>query len=474
LRLKLSGLIQVAEDHLKAGEMEDYETILPKIEKLEAQIKAASKLEEVKALTVEPEPVKKKVIPLPLGADDGGEPAQKSAEVLEAEAEAALMKSIRVARYGNIDETKAAIARQIVGQDYLTLVDAQEQAFNSYLRYGETKCANRGISLKALHRQVWSLDVMTDQLKSGLSVNEIKTTMIEGADVLGGYAVPPQRATEILARMAGLTAVRNSGALVIQTASSSIEWLKLRGKNTGGSVSSVYQTGLRGAWGHETQSPGASNFEVAMERIPVEVYTYKVPMSVSLIEDAPNIVTILQALVANVLASDEDIAFVTGDGANKPRGLLPGSANSHAFTEVASGVSADIEIATTKALRRGIATQYRRGGSCAWMWESATASEIEQWQDGFGRFYLETVEAGERFFRFPAQETEAMPTIAASAYPILFGDFSGYAIVERLGLSVVRFLDGSTGINQVEFQVRRRIGGDVIEPYKFAVLKCDA
>jgi HK97 family phage major capsid protein len=108
------------------------------------------------------------------------------------------------------------------------------------------------------------------------------------------------------------------------------------------------------------------------------------------------------------------------------------------------------------------------------LWESATAEIVETFQDGIGRFYYETTEAGERFLGFPVAESESMPTIAASAFPILFGDFSGYAIVERLGLAIVRFMDSNTSVNKVEYQVRRRIGGDVIEPYKFAVNKVSA
>jgi hypothetical protein len=46
--------------------------------------------------------------------------------------------------------------------------------------------------------------------------------------------------------------------------------------------------------------------------------------------------------------------------------------------------------------------------------------------------------------------------------------------VERLGLSVVRFQDSNTGINKVEYHIRRRIGGKVVEPWKFAVQKVSA
>jgi HK97 family phage major capsid protein len=67
------------------------------------------------------------------------------------------------------------------------------------------------------------------------------------------------------------------------------------------------------------------------------------------------------------------------------------------------------------------------------------------------------------------RESEAMPDIAGSAFPLIYGDFSGYAIVERLGMAIQRYNDSYTGINVLEFHIRRRIGGKVIEPWKFAV-----
>jgi HK97 family phage major capsid protein len=67
-----------------------------------------------------------------------------------------------------------------------------------------------------------------------------------------------------------------------------------------------------------------------------------------------------------------------------------------------------------------------------------------------------------------------MPDIAASAYPFLFVDPSGYWIVERAGFTIVRFQDSATGINTVEYHVRRRIGGRPVETWKAAVTKVSA
>ena len=96
---------------------------------------------------------------------------------------------------------------------------------------------------------------------------------------------------------------------------------------------------------------------------------------------------------------------------------------------------------------------------------------VELFQDGEGRFYYQYLDHEERFMRSSWRESEAMPDIAASAYPMIFGDLSGYAIIERLGMSIERFHDSATGVKKYRFAIYRRLGGRVIDPWKIAVGK---
>lgn len=368
------------------------------------------------------------------------------------------IEAAHVLRFGSIDEPTDLVMREIYGGDYRQIAFDQIKAFTRYMR--------AGVVDRALTRQVWDVEHVKSMLKDGLSVAEIKATMVEGQDTLGGYAVPPQIAAEILGRLPGLTVVRGGGARVIQTASNAIQWLKITGGND------QYRSAMRGQWDAEVAAPSEKDFRIGLETINVNTYTYKVAMSQSLIEDATNIVSIFSSLVTDTLAMDEDAAFLVGDGAGKPRGILPGLANAHGLTEVVSGDASTLTVEGVKRLRRGVATQYRARAS--WIGNSDTASVIETFKDSQGRFYFEYLETGEAFMRHPWRESESMPDIGAGTYPLIFGDLSGYFIVERLGLSVVRFQDSATGINKVEFHVRRRIGGNLLEPWKFAVQKVAA
>jgi HK97 family phage major capsid protein len=209
-----------------------------------------------------------------------------------------------------------------------------------------------------------------------------------------------------------------------------------------------------------------------LKQIPVKVYTYKVPMAVSLLEDASNIVDIFQRQVTMTLAIDEDEAFLIGDGTNDPHGILPDQSNSRSLTEVNSGSASALTWSGLRKLRRGIDSQYRVMRQASFVGNSASGEDIEDFVDGNDNYRVDMLEHGGDLLGGRWFESEALPDPSASVYPVIFGNFSGYAIVERLGLSVQRYNDSNTGVNKVEFHVRRRIGGDIIEEWKFAVQKC--
>ena len=77
---------------------------------------------------------------------------------------------------------------------------------------------------------------------------------------------------------------------------------------------------------------------------------------------------------------------------------------------------------------------------------------------------------------YPVLEQETMPDPdTGSNYPIIFGDPAGYTIVDRVGMSVERYLDSSTAReNKVLYVMRRRLGGQVTRDWAFGVQKVSA
>lgn len=372
-------------------------------------------------------------------------------------------------RFGEEDEAMKAVMTDLIGRNYRQIISDQTKAFASYLRFGSEELDREGRSL--LRRQIFPVKSIKHMLDQGMDVSAIKSTMVEAQGSLGGYAVPPNVQAEIVTRLPALTAVRGLGARVVTlTNSNAIEIPRY----TGGD--SRYVGNIRGKWGSETQSPEEQNATLDMVTVTANVYTFKVPLSQSLVEDAANLVQLVQQDIANTRAVDEDEAFLVGDGAGKPLGILPDSSNALGLTEVVTGDADEITADGLIGLSEGIADQYMEGA--AFVFRQSTAAAIRKLKTGEGEYlfdrYLEGGRAIRTLLGYPYRRNDGMPAIAATAYPVIFGNMAGYTIVERAGMTIARYQDSYTGVNKVEYHVRCRIGGRVERPWMFAVQKVAA
>ena len=58
-----------------------------------------------------------------------------------------------------------------------------------------------------------------------------------------------------------------------------------------------------------------------------------------------------------------------------------------------------------------------------------------------------------------------MPVVAKETKSIIFGDFSYYQIVDRIGIRILR--DPFTSKPYIRFYTTKRVGGDVVNPDAF-------
>jgi HK97 family phage major capsid protein len=376
------------------------------------------------------------------------------------------IKSLRAAyqmRYTQQGPREEAILRDAIGLDYQERIAGQNTAFMKYVRHGEAVLSREDVH--ALKSMYFPMDAILKFATEGMSIHEIKATQVTAAGELAGFAIPPNIQSDISVRLPGNTVVRASGARVVQLINSnSIEITVYVASDN------KYIGLLRGAWGTETQDPAEKNFKISQETIVANIYTYKVKLSTSVVEDAANLVSILEDDIATTMTMDEDGVFTTGNGVGKPRGILPDGANEDGITQIHSGNANLLTPAGIKALKRGIPYQYRTD-KAVFVANAETLSAIENLTVGGGNlaYAFPELAAEDKLLRSAAKESENMADVAASALPLLYGNMSGYTIVERLGMSIMRFQDSGTGINNVEYQIRRRIGGRLEKPYMFAV-----
>lgn len=184
--------------------------------------------------------------------------------------------------------------------------------------------------------------------------------------------------------------------------------------------------------------------------------------------------------VADEFAKQESIAFLSGDGVNKPYGiLLYATGGTHASQHPAGAIQVDPSGAASSLTVDGLIdftyklpAPYRQNSS--WLMNSMTAAAIAKMKDGQGNLiWRESLIVGQpsTLLGRPVELDENMPNILANNTPIIFGDFrSGYLINDRRpGTRVLR--DPYTNKPYVHFYTTRRVGGGVQDPKALRILK---
>ena len=371
-------------------------------------------------------------------------------------------------RYGELPKLAVTLIGDLYGSvdKYAESRILQAHAFNKYIRRGERALTNDEYKLLT-GEPIMTPDQVIFAIKQGIPYQDVKSSLVEASDVLGGFLVPEDFRTEVIRRTAGLTIVRGR-ARVVPTSRDVVEWPKLAGGND------RYTSAVRVTWVDATPTAGVAqtNPTFGMVKIPVHTVMAETFLGRNLIEDAAvPVADLLQELFSEAVAIDEDEQFLIGDGVGKPQGILPGSTNSLSLSEAVTGNANDVTADGVRRAKRSIARQYR--ARAVWLMNSNTALELELLKDGTGNYYFDLDD--DELLRKPLFEDEAMPDVAAGAYPIIYGDLTGYLIADRIGMTVERYLGSPEArTNQVVYVLRRRLGGQVTEPWKFCAQKVAA
>ncbi|MBX9896647.1 MAG: phage major capsid protein [Qipengyuania sp.] len=288
----------------------------------------------------------------------------------------------------------------------------------------------------------------------------------------GGYAVPREIDALIARQLTEISPIR-ALAQVVQTGSAGYRKLVTLGGTASGWVS---ETAAR----PETGTP---NFA---EIAPPSGELYANPAaSQAMLDDAGfDLESWLASEIAMEFARAEGAAFVNGGGVNRPQGFLqapvsalgdttrPFGTLQYVGSGNATGFGAEPD-AKLIDLVHSLKAGHRQGAS--WVMNSATLAEVRKLKTADGAFLWQPglVEGQpDRLLGYPVVEAEDMPDIAASAFPIAFGNFrAGYLIAERTATQILR--DPFTNKPFVHFYATRRIGGQVLDSAAIKLLKIE-
>jgi HK97 family phage major capsid protein len=354
-----------------------------------------------------------------------------SADVVTAEKVDRLNRAIEQQKAA-LDDLALAARRPALEGAGRNAPDAEHKAaWDAYMRKGDTGAISR-IELKSLSGQV-------------------------GPD--GGYVAPPEIENLIDRTLARVSPVR-SIATVRQIGAASFK-------------KPVASGGAAAGWAGETQvRPETATPTMSVMEFPA-MELYAMPAATqSLLDDAyVNVEQWLADEVQTEFAEQEGQAFITGDGVNRPRGMLTypfvanGSWSWGRIGYVATGNAGDFSASNPADalidLIYAPRQAYRANGK--WLMNRNVQARVRKLKDGDGNYLWQPSSvAGEpaTLLGYPVHEAEDMPDIAPNAHAIAFGDFQkGYLIVDRAGIRILR--DPYSAKPYVLFYTSKRVGGGV-------------
>lgn len=175
-------------------------------------------------------------------------------------------------------------------------------------------------------------------------------------------------------------------------------------------------------------------------------------------------------------AKQEGVAFISGDGVNKPKGFLNYDAATEAaldaalrhplgpIAEVVSGAADDLTADGIIDLIYDL-PEDRSAGAQVFA-NRKTWARVRKFKDGDNNYIWQPpMTAGQpaTVFGAPAVELSGMPDIAANAKAMAYGNMAqAYRIFDRLGTTVIR--DPYTNKPYVMFYTTARVGGGLWNP----------
>jgi HK97 family phage major capsid protein len=307
--------------------------------------------------------------------------------------------------------------------------------------------------------------------KDSMSDVEKKAAQI-GSDPSGGYLVTPEIDNQITRVVTQVGAMR-SLATVRSIGSSS---LKKIAQTSGAAF---------GGWGNEKTAATETGTPDLAELEFVPGTCWAAPRATTeLLEDASiDIANWLVGEVDLVFDEQEGSAFATGDGKNKPKGVLGydkivnSSYSWGSIGYVRSGAAADFAAANPSDrlmdLMHAVKRQYRSGASFVMTDKSLAA--IRKFKDGQGNYlWVPGLQGGVVgvLLGKPVVTDDFWDELGADKFPLGYGDWKrGYVIVDRRGTTVLR--DPYTAQPYVKFIVTRRVGGGMQNFEAVKLMKCE-
>jgi HK97 family phage major capsid protein len=251
-------------------------------------------------------------------------------------------------------------------------------------------------------------------------------------------------------------------------------------------VSSVFRTGSGATMNFPATDPtaeigeivgqntGTSNLNTVFQNLSMDVYKFSsksIALPFELVQDSfIDIEAYVQELLAMRLGRIPNQYFTNGTGSGQPRGLVTAAGIGKTGTTGQTGIVIYDDLVD---LEHSVDPAYRSQPGVGYMMHDTSVKVVRKIKDGQGRpIFVPGYEgdamvnggAPDRLMGRPIYLNQDVPTMAANAKSILFGQHSKYKIRDVMDLTIFRMTDSAYTLNgQIGFVAFMRSGGNFID-----------
>lgn len=372
-------------------------------------------------------------------------------------------------RLGAVESEKASLAGKLdTLTEQITELQDIKTAFEALQKKSNRPGTTATSAEAAEHKDAFNKFLRKGQ-DQGLGALQAKALNITD-DPDGGYAVPEELDRNIISLLRNATPMRQLANVV---AMGGAEYKKL-----------VSLGGAASGWVGEQAARPATSTPTLAQVTPFMGEIYANPQATQTMLDDVffNAEAWLSDEVATEFSEKENLAFTSGDGTLKPKGLLayataatadgarPFGTFQHVVSASIGAITGDDIIKFSTNLKTGYLTGSR------WQFSRTTLAALMILKDADGNYLwrpglsegVQSMLAG-----FGYTINDDMPAIAANANSIAFGDHKrAYTIIDRMGTRVLR--DPFTNKPFVGFYTTKRVGGMAVDTQAVKFLKIRA
>lgn len=286
---------------------------------------------------------------------------------------------------------------------------------------------------------------------------DVKNALQVGTDSEGGYLAPDEFERTLIQSLEAENIFR-SLAKVITTSSGDRKIPVVASKGTA-------------SWVDEEGLIPESDDSFGQVSIGAYKLATMIKVSEELLNDSVfNLESYISKEFARRIGAREEEAFFVGDGTGKPTGIFNATGGAELGVTATSATAVSVD--EIMDLFYSLKSPYRK--KAVFVMNDATVKLLRKLKDGSGQYLWQpSVQAGQpdTILNRPVKTSAYVPTVAAGAKSIAFGDFGYYWVADRQGRSFQRLNELYAATGQVGFKATQRVDGKLILPEAIKVLQ---